>query len=220
MTSLKALACALALALFASAPPAALAATTVFDNGGATIPGSGGTYLPDNIAFDDFQLGQHAIIRGGTFDYDGFPTPFPTSLLFYVYSNMHFPSGGDQPGTQLASGVLTITSTTYLGDPGYIPHTRGFFDLSTPFSAQPGVRYWFGITSTAPEGPSWTVTDFHNSRTWQHYKFDDPGYYRVFDFERAFSLSAGVPEPSTWALSIMGLGLAGTALRRRRAIST
>lgn len=30
------------------------------------------------------------------------------------------------------------------------------------------------------------------------------------------SVSAGVPEPSTWALSLLGFGLAGAAVRRRR----
>ena len=29
----------------------------------------------------------------------------------------------------------------------------------------------------------------------------------------------GVPEPSTWAMTILGLGLVGSAMRRRRAIA-
>lgn len=34
------------------------------------------------------------------------------------------------------------------------------------------------------------------------------------------SVSAGVPEPSTWAIAIMGFGLMGAALRRRRTMAT
>lgn len=44
-----------------------------------------------------------------------------------------------------------------------------------------------------------------------------PGNGGVF-FD-AVSVSGGVPEPATWALMISGFGLAGAALRRRRAVA-
>ena len=33
------------------------------------------------------------------------------------------------------------------------------------------------------------------------------------------TFTANVPEPATWALMIAGFGLAGTTLRRRRAVA-
>jgi len=40
-----------------------------------------------------------------------------------------------------------------------------------------------------------------------------------FDFVRGFGPQGAVPEPSTWALMIAGVGMAGAAVRRRRALS-
>jgi hypothetical protein len=40
-----------------------------------------------------------------------------------------------------------------------------------------------------------------------------------FDYRYAALAPPGVPEPTTWALTILGFGAAGAALRRRRAVS-
>ena len=45
----------------------------------------------------------------------------------------------------------------------------------------------------------------------------DPTYYWTFVSEVTFNGTTGVPEPASWALMIGGFGLAGAALRRRRA---
>ena len=44
--------------------------------------------------------------------------------------------------------------------------------------------------------------------------------YGLFDWVRDPTPTAGVPEPATWALMIGGFGMAGAALRRRRAAAT
>lgn len=53
--------------------------------------------------------------------------------------------------------------------------------------------------------------------------FGAPAAFRIDGLAGTADLSAGgggVPEPATWALMISGFGMAGTALRRRRAVAT
>ena len=44
---------------------------------------------------------------------------------------------------------------------------------------------------------------------------DDPGFFSLDDV----SVTGTVPEPTTWATMILGLGFAGAALRRRRTLA-
>lgn len=211
---MKSVVCALAAAAACLALGGIADAAVLFDNGGASVPGSGGTDLVDFTVADDFVLLADGRITGGTFDFDGLPTSRLEGLQYYVYANF---KGAlyDLPGPQLATGGLTVTHVAYLGDPGYIPHTRATFELETPFLATGGVRYWFGLHQVANEGVSWTVPDFTTTHTAMHRRNDDPGSWRVFDYNRAFTLTGtAVPEPASWSLMILGLAGAGSALRR------
>jgi hypothetical protein len=46
-----------------------------------------------------------------------------------------------------------------------------------------------------------------------------PGFSGVWDFADSTVTTLGVPEPAAWALMILGVGLAGGALRRQRRIA-
>jgi hypothetical protein len=120
---------------------------------------------------------------------------------------------------QLATGAVTVTDRTYLGDPGYIEHTRATFTLDTPFVAQAGVHYWFGLSQYGvSDGYNWTVRDFAPSETSIRLYNDVPGYWRRFDYDRAFTLTGtAVPEPQTWSLMLLGFLGVGWAARRRLA---
>ena len=102
-----------ALALGVSLAGLATAATAgvLFDNGGVSVPGSGGTDLSQFIAADDFVLGGDGTITGGTFDYNGLPGSSMAGLTYYIYADL---AGAlyHLPGTQLATGALTVTDRT------------------------------------------------------------------------------------------------------------
>lgn len=48
------------------------------------------------------------------------------------------------------------------------------------------------------------------------FHFDDDGRGTVADYSFLLTKMTAVPEPATWAILILGFGLAGSALRRRR----
>lgn len=82
-----------------------------------------------------------------------------------------------------------------MGEPGSV---SGTMDLANTFS-------WAGITSVTVGGVA--ISDFSAMSP-------DTG----FDYAKGYSEpGGGVPEPTTWATLIGGLGLTGVVLRRRRA---
>jgi hypothetical protein len=67
----------------------------------------------------------------------------------------------------------------------------------------------YQVLGTSFAGPAWG-TGTLNLFYWDENSFDNTGSIKV-DIG-----AGGVPEPSTWALTILGFGLLGSALRRRR----
>jgi hypothetical protein len=46
--------------------------------------------------------------------------------------------------------------------------------------------------------------------------YNSQGFAGVWDLEHSSAILTGIPEPATWAMMIIGFGLIGGALRRRR----
>ena len=207
--------CALVIGVGLAAPLQA-SASEVFSNG-AAIPGSGGSDIWQYKAADDFVLANDAFISGGTITFGGYANrPTPDQVRYYFYANAQI-GGSDGPGDELASGHLTITSIEQINNPGLSGHTLGTFTLENLFGAQAGTHYWFALRSFGDESFSWVASNFQSpTRTWEQSRFDNPPYWRSVDYERAFTLSAEVPEPATWAMLIMGFVGAGSLLRRHR----
>jgi hypothetical protein len=62
----------------------------------------------------------------------------------------------------------------------------------------------------------YTVNSLGNFAGVQFSSTDDPAGVRYMNFSYEALMNGGVPEPSTWALLILGFGLTGAALRRSR----
>ncbi len=78
--------------------------------------------------------------------------------------------------------------------------------FNTSLPGTQGTAAFFGFTSAAP------ITGITvNNQSGGSFVFD------VVSFQVGEAVSTAVPEPESWAMMIMGFGLAGAAMRRRRA---
>ncbi len=102
--------------------------------------------------------------------------------------------------TDVASqGDIGFGVTDYLADYNFYDTTQGGgFDGGYAINVYPGAQLFTGLTS-AP-------------------RFQNGTYALVDYYGQATTLTInGVPEPTSWALMIVGLGMSGASLRRRRA---
>lgn len=87
----------------------------------------------------------------------------------------------------------------------YIPDGTDSFDMSVKTDGKPG---YYGLRFQA------------GSDTYFGYATVDNGGSHIsqvaYEAPSALSVSTSVPEPATWAEMILGLGVAGAAMRRRR----
>ncbi len=123
----------------------------------------------------------------------------PTNLFLGAPTNA---SGATTvlPGVNVTAGQLYVAYLTVFGNPG--PSGTVSFDLG---GANPDLGYFVWNNSVNPAGDS----------SWDY--FFNPGNAR---FSATFDAQGAVPEPSTWALMILGFGLMGYGLRRRQKVKT
>ena len=110
------------------------------------------------------------------------------------------------------SAAFTFTSPAGTTGPAITGTTRGFIQLFSSCGLVAGGcgRVTWGGPSTFSFGNGGQFTVGLSDAL-----FDTPGTATVN--ARFTLLASGVPEPSTWAMMIIGLGLAGAAMRRRAA---
>ena len=196
-------------------------ASVVYDNG--TPNGSVGNEATSWVQAEDFSFagatsiggaGVYIEVPGGIASWDG-------SFTYYLFAD----SAGS-PGALLASGspspsvALSGFSGTYLFT----------FDFNSAFSAAAGTTYWLGIHPAADfnsrDEVYWADTAANGTSNGHESSGGTFDNWADNDAEHAFyltGLTSGVPEPSTWAMMILGFGVAGVGLRwgraKRRAVA-
>ncbi len=129
----------------------------------------------------------------------GAPAPAPTATSFHV---AFYPDAGNAPNTStvLAGGTYPVASvaqtllTTYTAgqcgpaSPTSWPMYNYAVTLNAPFSAQPGVRYWFSVQANTPTQS--TYWGWHSGRPSNNRSIQvlATGANNVFTTDRAFSL--------------------------------
>ena len=186
------------------------------------VPGAGSAAT---LVFTDATTFRTALVTSSTETFDTVPTGY-------------YGGGGGATGT-LVSGIYTITTQSLLfsGDSAYatgrnltaqqVTPTAVNVAISSPLAAF-GLNYFSttavtltvnGETFAAPSTPSFPVFGFIGVITdapISRLSFATTG--NGIDFDNFISKAAptAVPEPGTWAMSILGLGMIGAAMRYRR----
>lgn len=145
------------------------------------------------------------------------------------------------------SGTVSVPGDALVLRPGqnnsvqvaWIAPAAGLYNITAQFfrlDSMPGFLAVSPFYSAVQNGPQ-TVEAFTvlgaNSPVFNYTKqiSIDPGGYFAFDLNNAgdgyasdsigvrFSVNSAVPEPTTWAMVIVGFGLAGASLRRRQVLA-
>jgi hypothetical protein len=206
----------------------AASAGTIFDN--PYVIGNGGdcswsttcasvAARGDDFAAQKFTLGSAAIITDASFtELDLGTTPTDVSWGIIMADG-----AGGLPGTILAAGTDTLTSTSSLGtDPNFnLNITQGFFNMGTValgpgtyYIAMQGISSDFNTFLGFGKAISGAAETHDGGVTWaSQYEFGNSVAMALYGTGGGFG---GVPEPGVWAMMLVGLGGLGAALRRRQ----
>ena len=141
------------------------------------------------------------------------------SFEYFLYAN-----SGNAPGALLASGNAANLTTTNTGiSAGALGNIWAFsFDFQSTLGIQGGTKYWLGVHSAndyavrdplswadiaSPAQASSAAESFHNTGSWTPYSLA-----HAFSIEG--TAARDVPEPGS--MPLLGLGLVGLAMLRKR----
>jgi len=159
-------------------------------------------------AYDNFTLGGNSIINevawtGGYFD--GGQAPISLFTLTFWADN------AGQPGGSLASYVIAgNASETLLNDQIYT------YDAAVAFAAAAGTQYWLSVEPDMGFPPQWGWATSAVGDSVSYQDFYGGRIQNGFDMAFTLSGSSGVPEPVSFSLAGIGLGLVGLASWKRR----
>lgn len=192
-------------------------AAVVYDNGAPNYFSA--NEMSQWIQSEDFALSADTTLVGATFAYE-FTTSFQTLelLQYFIYAD-GISNSQHQPGALLVSGVASVTSTADISLAGHFPEFESTFTFETPFIATADTTYWLGLHSGSTFARNdiyWATTNANATLPgWQNDHGDTS--WQPTDQEHSFSLnSSAAPEPTTWAMMLLGIGGVGTMLRRSR----
>jgi hypothetical protein len=204
---------AAALAVLASAPAQAAAISGLFNTGtdAAGVALAGGAGVTDShyllaasdvagyaghqaVTFNCCYLADDANSRWISMDSGGGPTSHT------VYRTTFGLTGAQAATARITGGFATDDHAEIFLNGVYTGFHADVFTALTSFDLTSG--FLAGV----------------NTLDFQVFNSGGPGGLRVDDFAGT-SGAVGVPEPSVWALMLLGFGAAGVALRRRRAFA-
>ena len=175
----------------------------------------------DEFVAQEFTLTAAAVVTGASFsDYTIGASPTDVKWGFLVADG-----AGGLPGTSLAAGEDTITSTTLLGTFGGANVNQDAFGVG-PTALGPG-PYYFAFQAVSANaavylGQGVTMTGAAESNdggvTWAFGYENGPGGAQLGGVAVELTGTGGgtVPEPAAWALMLVGFGGIGATLRRRQ----
>jgi len=219
---LAAAAIAAAMVLSASGAHAAVLYSNPYDasadNGycqWSTVCGSE-QLVPDTYAAQAFSLGLSDVITSASFTELDFGDNAPTAVSWDIYSDNVSTS---LPGASIASGTSSVTSTIDLG-----PDVSGLFDITQGTFSLPSITLGAGDYFLAIQGASTSYYDFlaQGVGSAGAAMSSDGGSTFTSTYEGVPSIAVSIsgvssvsaaPEPSIWALMILGLGAVGSLLR-------
>ncbi len=185
---------AAAIAMLAVAPSAASAEVVVVQ--AQANSSSGGT---GKLTSFIFTAGQAFRVRSRLNDLWSAGAPPRQSNANGLNGNVFATAGddsGEAPGTLIGVDFGPYTQEGF---------TAPFGSLVARFGGAGGTYQLLGANFTGPAAGSGPMELFY----WDSNNGDNSGDIR-------FSVLAGVPEPTTWALMILGFGMVGGAMRSRR----
>ena len=167
----------------------------------------------DDYAAQQFTLASATVITSASFS-DLLIGPLPTDVNWaFVAAD----GSGGLPGTILATGTDSITSSVLLGsDPSY-SYYQNFFGVGTV--ALGAGTYYFAIQNLTSNFSDYLAQGVTNSGAAETH---DGGVTWVPFYETIggvavalFDASTPAPEPAAWAMMLVGFGLMGGVMRRR-----
>ncbi len=175
---------------------------------GRGFNGSSAGYYTHAVALSptsDFSLTMVARISGTESDTTQGTDSYPFGFSFGVASPSHY----DYIGLGGARIGATLGGVSYFDfTPGYDPHAYNVYRLTSTAGLATlrinGIAAFSGVTFDPGQG--------------SFLLFGDGTFHANAEGDiRSLVFNSGTPEPADWALMIAGFGLAGAALRRRRA---
>ncbi len=172
--------------------------------------------------------GAHAaeLIHNGGFETGDFTGWTATAVTYPVFVDSGIVHSGHFAAKVAGFAVGPDTLEQDVADVAGQSYTLSFWRWMDPFAPNGIDVTWNGVSvhsetdnvaSAGYEHFSFTVTG-HGSDALVFTSYNDPAF-NYFDDVSVRGPGQGVPEPGVWSLMIGGFGLAGGALRRRRALT-
>ncbi len=200
-------------ATFASAPALALTVQSGSVSVTAADPDQAGRLSRNNVP-QDWSGGEEypgEINTGTTYHYTSFIVPFAANALQDVYYQIDIDDAATDLFSSAYLGVYDplAKQVNWLGDAGTSGNYFGvnplFYQVVVPAGGV--LRLVFNSTNApnaTPPGVPTSTADYLVEA------FSDTEYDEDFQ-------TAAVPEPATWAMTVGGFGVIGSAMRRRKA---